>query len=150
MKYSGSVVAPIQGAFIYFIFSHDLLYIGQTQTHPVQRWNSHLFTDNGFRQKLSEHGDPQINYWSDLRLFAYFCQPITEHFPQVQWKMVTQAVEHEMHCCILQYPSKLGSQFTLVSDTKSTAPSRFKHWDFAKEVAMNIHDDLAQKYCDFT
>jgi hypothetical protein len=144
MKYCGSLSAPIQGSMIYFIFACNLLYIGETQNHPVQRWNAHLFTDNGFLRMVKECGDPEIDYLSNIKLFAYYCHSIIENFPEIEWKTATQAVEHEIHCCVLQYPSKLRRLFTLISDTERTAPRRFKHWDFARKIAMDILDDLSK------
>ncbi|MDX2244934.1 MAG: hypothetical protein NW224_30025 [Leptolyngbyaceae cyanobacterium bins.302] len=139
----GKLFAPIEGPIIYFIVAYDVLYIGETQHHPVERWNAHLSPKGSFRTNLLKKGDPEIDYFGDLRLFAYYCQTITQNFPKVQWKTVTQAVEHEAHGYVLQYPSRIGKYYNVISDTEKTAPSRFKHWDLAKRIAGEILQDLA-------
>jgi hypothetical protein len=144
IKYCGYLNAPLKSPIIYFIISYDVMYIGETQSHPVERWSSHLGLDGSFRKNVKKKGDPELNYLNQPYFFAYSCTSITTDFPEIQWKIVTQAVEHEVHCCVFQFPSKLGKRFNIVSDTTRTAPTRFQNWNFAKQLSLKIVDSLAE------
>jgi hypothetical protein len=145
IQYCGSIAAPVRGPILYFIWSYNILYIGETQKHPVERWNSHLSPQGTFREKLAAKGDPEVDYLSDVKLFAYHCHSLAKTFPQPQWKTATQAVEHEVHCYVLQHPSKFREQFILISDTEKTAPRRFKHWGFARQLSEQLATAFANE-----
>jgi hypothetical protein len=144
IRYCGFLDAPRRSPVIYFIISYDVMYIGETQIHPIDRWHSHLSSDGSFRRNVEKKGDCEINYFNKLMFFAYSCTSIVDTFPEVRWKITTQAVEHEVHCYVLQCPSKIGKRFTVISDTTSTAPSDFNAWDFAKDLSIEIIDALAK------
>lgn len=142
INFCGFINSPLKYPTIYFITAFDIIYIGETQLHPIERWQAHLSTNGSFRRNIIKKADPEINYFNDLTFFAYSCKSIAEIFPEVKWKIVTQAVEHEIHCYVLQYPSRIGKRFKVISDTQKTAPSRFQEWDFAKQLSEKVIDSL--------
>lgn len=143
LKLCGMTRSPLRGPILYFIFTREILYIGETQKHPTKRWCTHLLPNSDFIQRIRLIGDPEIDYLNELLFLAFFCQPVIENFDVGQWKTATQAVEHELHCLVLQKPSILGSFFNLVSDTEKTAPRRFSERVLARKIASDILDSVA-------
>lgn len=125
-----SLVAP----HIYFAITRELLYVGETQTHPVIRWGAHLSESGSLRKAIQRKGDPDVDYMSDILFLGFHCGAIEFDFPPIQHRIVSQAIEHEVHCVL----SELGTPFRLISDTVRTAPRRFFNARYARQTAETL------------
>lgn len=145
----------LNGSFIYFIFSKELLYIGETQKITFSRWVQHFNKTGTFSKKVQMYGDIDINYFEKVNLLSIELVKVRSQFPEVRWKVMTQAVEHSIH----EHLSKTRSQllvsyyhkyepniemFKIVSDTSRTAPTviQNKEWVFARDYAKEILNKL--------
>jgi hypothetical protein len=137
-----AIDSPYQAPHVYVIFAIDVVYIGETQKHPAIRWAQHLEGSDGLRSRLAEKGDPELDYMSNLVMFAKRCDWIKHRFAAAQWKTVTQAVEHALHESFAADPGVLGGYRRLISDTEKTAPRSFRYWDLVNEFAQEIIGDL--------
>jgi hypothetical protein len=136
------IESPYRGPHVYVICSIDVVYIGETQKHPAIRWADHLESGDGFRARIAEKGNPDLDYLSNLIMFARRCDWITTTFTAAQWKTATQAVEHSMHDVFAADPRVLGKHLRLISDTEKTAPRGFRSWsavdDFVREILLEL------------
>ena len=139
---AGAVRGPLRGPFIYAIVTRDLVYIGETQTHPVMRWGSHLQLAGSFRLALAASGDPEVDYFGDISFCAVRCRTVESEFPPSLLKTATQAVEHRLHVTLCRRPGVLGRPLRLISDTEKTAPRRFDRWTLAQDIATAVLDGL--------
>ena len=144
MKISGIFEGPEKSSYLYLIYTQNLLYIGETQRIAFIRWQEHLVQEGTFRKAVHRYGDPEIDYFSQLRFLAINCKEIRDRFKKVLWKSVTQAVEHEVHCELSLRPSLVNTDFRLVSNTDRTAPMSLgsEVWGFAKVYAKEILEPL--------
>jgi hypothetical protein len=142
--YAGGVYGPLDAPFVYFVRSRELLYVGETQGHPVLRWGGHLQTFGSFRVAVANKGDPDVDYLDDICFYAFHCSLLQTHFPPAQYKVATQAVEHRVHTTLALRPHALGYAFRLISDTEKTAPRRFKEWTLAQSLAEAIVEALGR------
>lgn len=141
----------LEGSFVYFLFSKELLYIGETQKITFSRWVQHFYKNGTFSQKIRKHGDPDSDYYDQINLLSVELEIIRTTFPEVRWRVMSQAVEHALHE-ILQsaklemieaYYEKYEPEieiFKIVSDTSKTAPRYLpsEDWDFARSYAKDI------------
>lgn len=145
----------LEGSFVYFIFSKDLLYIGETQKITFSRWVQHFYKKGTFSKKVHIHGNSDIDYFSKINLLSIELKAIREHFPEIRWKAMSQAVEHSLHEHLSITKSKLLENyydkyepgidlFKIVSDTSKTAPRSISKgdWDYARKYASEILDKL--------
>lgn len=141
----------LEGSYIYFIFARELLYIGQTQKIAFFRWVNHLYNNGSLTKKINQFGDPYINYKINLNFISIKCISIRSDFPEIRWKTITQAVEHSVHSKLYSSQSSLiesyynnyepdVSEFKIISDTKSTAPSSIpvSEWNYANNYANEL------------
>lgn len=145
MNSVGCLIAPLHGPIIYFIFSKDVLYIGETQKYPAIRIASHLNNNGSFWKALFTHGDPDVKYTDCIEFYAVECTKSLSYFPTAQHRIVTQAIEHKLHCLLHARPSRLGLHFQIISDTNHTAPTRFRYWQFAEEEANRVIDIICKE-----
>lgn len=123
-----ALVAP----HLYCIVSGDLLYIGETQKHPVKRWGEHLLEDGSFRRAIAIYGDPEVNYLGDIIFCSVHCVEIEQAFEPIRYRVASQAVEHEAHCLFVERQNR----FKVVSDTVRTRPARFREREVARAIAV--------------
>jgi hypothetical protein len=131
----GGLSAPLVAPYVYFIVARDLLYVGETQKHPVYRWHDHLGQRGSFRLAAATRALIEFSNTDRVGFFAYQVGQLVEQFPGVQLKQATQAVEHEIHMLLRARPSFLGTGLSLISDTEKTAPRVFRAWDVAQAIA---------------
>ena len=141
-----AISSPYHGPHVYVICTIDVVYIGETQKHPVIRWGQHLEDGGTFRVRLAEKGNPDFAYLDDLLMFAKRCDWIMTRFTEAQWKTVTQALEHTLHVKFAEDPRILGDHLRLISDTEKTAPRGFKYWDIVNGCAHDIVDELRRAF----
>lgn len=140
MKISGIFEGPEKSCYLYLIYTNNLLYIGETQRIAFVRWQEHLTREGSFRKAIYKYGDPEVDYFQKLIFLAINCEEIRNSFGELNWKSVTQAVEHEIHCKLSVSPSLVETDFEIISNTDRTAPVSLGSnvWDFAKEYAKEI------------
>jgi hypothetical protein len=141
--YVGGLSARLEGPHVYFIRVRDLLYVGETQKHPVIRWSGHLGPQGSFREAVLARGLLELDFNDQISFYAYQLSELTSGVPEVQIKQATQAVEHELHALLRARPSLLGRVFRIISDTQNTAPRTFKQWAMAQRIAETIARELA-------
>ncbi|MBZ9779889.1 hypothetical protein LB452_13250 [Psychroflexus sp. CAK8W] len=158
MKINGFNNYELEGSFIYFIFSKDLLYIGETQKITFSRWVQHFYKSGTFSKKIKKHGIIGVDYISDVKLLSVELIELREEFPELRWKTLTQAIEHSLHVEFSRSQTKLiknyyekyepeVNRFNLVSDTSRTCPKSISNndWKYAENFAKNIINHL----CNF-
>jgi hypothetical protein len=141
--YVGGISAKLAGPHIYFIQVRDLLYVGETQKHPVIRWSDHLGSQGSFWQAALNRGCVELDPDEQVSFYAYQLSQFTDGVPEVQIKQTTQAVEHELHVVLRARPSLLGSVFRIISSTDKTAPRTFRQWALVESIAEAIAGELA-------
>jgi hypothetical protein len=157
MEINAFTKGELKGAFIYFIFAKELLYIGETQKIAIARWYSHLYQNGTLLKNIQNHGKNPLEYTNSLHFISIKCNEIQEDFPEIRWKTITQAVEHSIHkvlymsqISLLQsYYHKYAPdviRYEIISDTKRTAPVRIptEEWHYADNYAKNIVDTLCE------
>lgn len=135
IRYVGSLAASPAAPHVYFILAQGLLYVGETQKHPVVRWNQHLQPEGSFRMAAFARGQVEIDVTDRIGFYAVEIEPLATLFPAAQIKAATQAVEHEVHMLLRARPSFLGLDLQIISDTARTAPRAFRRWDIAQALA---------------
>lgn len=158
MKINGFNSYELEGSFVYFIFSKDLLYIGETQKITFSRWVQHFYKSGTFNKKIKKFGLSGIDYISDVKLLSVELIELREEFSELRWKTLTQAIEHSLHVELSKSQRKLiqnyyekyepeVSRFNLVSDTSKTCPKSIsnKEWKYAENFAKDIINNL----CDY-
>lgn len=135
IRYVGGLTAAVAAPHVYLIIACGCLYIGETQRHPVCRWNQHLDPESSVRLALDAQEDVTFDLLSPISFFAVEIGALPSLFPQVQIKSATQAVEHEIHMLLRARPTYLGAAMKVISDTEKTAPRAFRRWDIAAQLA---------------
>lgn len=155
MKINGFNKFELEGSYIYFIFSKELLYIGETQKITFSRWVQHFYKSGTFSKKIEKFGVSGINYIDDVKLLSIELVEIREEFPELRWKTLTQAIEHSIHVELYKSQRKLiknyyekyepgVNRFSLVSDTSKTCPKSIssKEWRYAENFAISLIENL--------
>lgn len=142
--YTGVITGPFVGQYIYLILSNDLMYIGETQRHPVRRWGEHLSLDSGFHRYIDKYSDPDLDYNLDIRFYSFLCTELPNYFSITELKAATQAVEHVIHVEIKAKPSLVGFKYKIISSTDNTAPRSFKKWNYAEIQADIILKQISE------
>lgn len=130
----GNLAGPYVAPYIYIITSENLVYIGETQSHPLFRWGSHVTLGGSFRKAVERDGDPDVNYFENITFFAHHCIEIEQKFQKIQFRMATQAIEHEIHC---SFAERIGD-YQVISDTTRSAPRHFSRRIEAKSLAESV------------
>lgn len=151
MRINGFNKYDLDGSFIYFIFSKELLYIGETQKITFSRWVQHFYKQGTFTNKVRRYGDPDIDYFRHVNLLSVELNDIRDNFLEHRWKVITQAVEHSLHEILITSRVELLKNYyekyepavdiyTIVSDTSRTAPRSLPQEEvqFVKQYAPEI------------
>ncbi len=156
MRVSSFTKLELDGSFVYFIFSKELLYIGETQRITFSRWVQHFQKNGTFSSKVNNLSTSNINYLDNINLLSVELEEIRTDFPEVRWRTITQAVEHSIHEILYKSQKELLSyyyekyqpdvvRYTIISDTSRTAPKRIPNDDWiyarnkAKEVLLEVY-----------
>ncbi len=131
------------GPHVYFIRARDLLYVGETQKHPVVRWSDHLGPRGSFRAAALDRCLLELELDEPISFYAYQLAQEIGDLPEMQIKQATQAVEHELHALLRARPILLGRAFRIISDTQKTAPRIFRQWTLAQGIAETIAGEFA-------
>lgn len=138
MSGSGIVKSGYFTPHVYFIFAHDVIYIGETQHIPVRRWSSHLDKSGSFTKKLNNYldGGCMQPYLNSLSFFSISCFELLRDMQSEYcgYRIPTQALEHKLHE-IVQSKGVFGSSIKVISETKKTAPRNFFHWNEIEDIA---------------
>lgn len=139
MSGSGIVKSGYFTPHVYFIFAHDVIYIGETQHIPVRRWSSHLDKSGSFSKKLNAYLDGGCNklYLNSLSFFSISCLELLNNIQgdYCGYRIPTQALEHKLHE-IIQTKRVFGGNIEVISETKKTAPRNFYHWGEIEDIAQ--------------
>jgi hypothetical protein len=151
MKVSSFTKVELDGSFVYFIFSKELLYIGETQRITFSRWVQHFQKNGTFTSKVNKISCFDTNYLDNINLLSVELEEIRVDFPEVRWRTITQAVEHSLHEILYKSQKELLScyyekyqpdvdRYTIISDTSRTAPKRIPSddWIYAKNKAKEV------------
>lgn len=151
LKVDGFTKYELDGSFVYFIFSQDVLYIGETQKITFSRWVQHFHKTGSFTLKILKKGNPSLNYFEKVNLVSVDLEEIRINYPEVKWRTITQAVEHSLHVLLMKSPSILletyypsyqpeVESFKIVSDTTRSTPSNLpvSDWDFAMQYSEKV------------
>lgn len=151
MKINGFNNYDLEGSFIYFIFSKELLYIGETQKITFSRWIQHFYKQGTFTNKVKKYGNPDIDYFMHINLLSVELNLIREKYSEHRWRVLTQAVEHSLHenlitsrsSLLKAYYEKYEPQvdiYKIVSDTSRTAPRNLPkdEQEFVKQYCSDI------------
>jgi len=130
----GNLSGPFLAPYVYIIASENLVYIGETQSHPLFRWGSHITVGGSFWKAIERSGDPEIDYFENIVFFSHHCVEIETDFTEVQFRIVTQAIEHEIHCA---FAERIG-KYQVISDTSKTAPRQFSRRFEARSIAEKV------------
>ncbi|MFO1432247.1 MAG: hypothetical protein U1F76_19245 [Candidatus Competibacteraceae bacterium] len=141
MKMIGFVQGPLFGPYLYMIVASELVYIGETQHHPVIRWGNHLQPNGSFLASVRLRGDPEKQY-NNIIFTSIFCKSIIEEFGESETRIATQALEHEIHSKLVGNPVFFGRQLKVISDTQKTAPRRFTAWGRIHKMVPEILDQF--------
>ncbi|MFZ4148910.1 hypothetical protein ACEV7C_16145 [Enterobacter ludwigii] len=131
---------PISGPYVYFIFTGDFVYIGETQRHPVIRWGAHLTAGGTLWRKLQENskniqGKDLFN--EDFTFISINCNSLFKKSIGPS-RIVSQALEHNLHCVLKSNPSLFGWDKVILSNTDKTAPMKFNKWQDIEKISMEI------------
>lgn len=149
----------LDGSFVYFIFSKELLYIGETQKITFSRWVQHFYKQGTFTTKIRKHGNPDTNYLQHINLLSVELEAIRTSFSQHRWKVITQAVEHSIHIILQSSRTELLQAYyhkyepeidlyKIVSDTSKTAPRNLPSEEkifveeYSQEILAKIYEFL--------
>ncbi|MDR6299904.1 hypothetical protein [Mesonia maritima] len=151
MKIKGFNNYDLEGCFVYFIFSRELLYIGETQKITFSRWIQHFYKSGTFTKKVKLFGDSNLDYFSRVNLLSVELTDLRLDFPEMRWKTLTQAIEHSVHIELSKSQSDLIksyydkyepeiNRFQIVSDTSKTCPRGIptSEWEYANNYAKKI------------
>ncbi len=158
MKINNFDKSDLSGSFVYFIFTKELLYIGETQKIAFVRWVSHLYTNGTLRQKIRQFGDPQFDYLERLHFLSINCDDLRENFHEIRWKTITQAVEHSLHVLLQTTQTQLleayyekyeptVNEYIIISDTTRTAPRNINLRE--QEFADRYAEDIVSHICNY-
>ena len=113
---------------IYFIFSNENLYIGETSGYSVKRMAAHLSPDGSF---LKNYTRVNIESFGDecLRFISFDIGIVSN-------KKLLQAVEHSLHLKLSANPFLNNLPYNIISSTKKTAPRNYDYFE-ADEIATN-------------
>jgi hypothetical protein len=155
MKVSGFNNYDLNGSFVYFIFSKELLYIGETQKITFSRWVQHFYKQGTFTMKVKKFGNPEIDYFKHVNLLAVELDDIRENFLEHRWKIITQAVEHSLHISLVASRTNLlcnyyhkyepeVETYRIISDTSKTAPRHLPpvEKEFVKNYSAEILNEI--------
>lgn len=146
---SGMVKSSYYEPHIYFILSHNLIYIGETQNISVRRWSSHLDKSGSFNKKL----DANIStidkefYLNNLNFYSFSCKDFLSEIQKSYcgYRIPTQAIEHKIHEILLtELP--FGKEKKVISETIKTAPRNFYHWNEANIFATKCIDAVFETH----
>lgn len=117
---AGPCAALLAAPYIYLIECSSFAYIGETQSHPVIRWGSHLSPRGTFTINLhKEVGmDQSINH---VNFVAVRVDHLMSSVDPQKWRLSCQWIEHRVH--VLFSISKFGVRYSLISDTSRSAPT---------------------------
>jgi hypothetical protein len=144
---SGQASGGYHTPHIYFIFSHEVIYIGETQVIPVRRWSSHLDSGGSFTKKLKKYldGKSTQKYMDSLNFISFSCLDMLKDIQKSYcgYRIPTQALEHKLHEIAIA-ESIFGSEKIVLSETNKTVPRTFYHWsdidDLARAVTTKLTD----------
>lgn len=155
LKVDGFTKYELDGSFVYFIFSQDIVYIGETQKITFSRWVQHFHKTGTFTVKVNKKGNPLLNYFDKVNLVSVNLQEIRDNYPEIKWRTITQAVEHSLHVLLYKSPSILldsyypsyqpeFNMFQIVSDTTRSAPSSLgiEDWEFANRYSEKVIESV--------
>lgn len=132
MQISGHVSGGYHTPHVYFIFSNEVIYIGETQVLPIRRWSSHLDSSGSFTKKLKRYleGESTQKYMAALRFHSFSCFDMLAEIQKdyCGYRIPTQALEHKLHEIVIS-ESILGPRKVVLSETNKTAPRTFYHWE---------------------
>lgn len=114
---------------IYFIFSENILYIGETTGYSVKRLSAHLteggsFLKNYIRAQLEDFDK------SDLKVISMDIGVGND-------KKLVQAVEHSLHLKLSADPFINEEAYKIISTTKRTAPRSYDYSN-ADKIASEV------------
>lgn len=149
-KIRTSTKPELNGSFVYFIFSKDVIYVGETQKISFSRWVQHFYKSGTFAKKIKSL-ENNYNYLEKVNLISIELLEIRELYPAIKWKTLTQAVEHSLHILLKKSPSLLLNSyytnyepefesFKIISDTSKTAPRYLgsSDWHFANQYSNHV------------
>jgi hypothetical protein len=153
MKIRGFTREELDGSFVYFIFSQNIIYIGETQKITFSRWVQHFYSSGTFAKKATKYGISGLDYFKKVNLISIELEDIRTSFPPHRWKTMTQAVEHSLHVNLFRSQEALiesyydlyqpdVSRYQIVSDTSRTTPKSIStgDWKYANDLAIKIVD----------
>lgn len=137
---------PINGPYIYFIFTGNFVYIGETQRHPVIRWGAHLTAGGTLWKKLQENSkyiedNNCIN--ENFTFISVNCNSLFQKYIGPS-RIVSQALEHNLHCVLKSNPSLFGWDKVILSNTDKTAPMKFNNWQYIEKVSIEIVEKVIE------
>lgn len=154
VKIRNSTKMELEGSFVYFIFSKDVLYVGETQKISFSRWVQHFYQSGTFTKKINkiENG---LNYFKNINFISVELLEVRELYDPIKWKTLSQAIEHSLHVLLSKSPSILLNSyyeryepefdyFNIISDTSRTVPRYLENsdWEFADKYSVNILNEV--------
>ena len=141
----------LYGSFVYFIFSKELVYIGETQKIAFSRWVQHFYKSGNFTKKVRKHGVPGIDYFKGVNMISVELDDLYKQFPEIRWQTMTRAIEHAVHeqlyisqkDLIEAYYDKYQpdvNRYKIISETTNTKPSRISSsdWGYARTYSKEL------------
>lgn len=151
ISYSGCVCGVRRAPYIYFICKSRFLYIGETQNIPIFRWSQHLELEGSFSKALLVRDPEVLQQNSPFYFFSYKCEQICAAAQPIEWKRITQFVEHQVHVNVIKNMKMFGRDLEIISDTTRTAPSSCTQaWagSLSEQILTNFVQDWRQYFKD--
>lgn len=155
MVIRGFTKDELYGSFVYFIFSKELLYIGETQKIAFSRWVQHFYRNGSFSKKVVKFGSPDVDYFREVNMISIELDDMCSLFPEIRWQTMARAIEHAVHeelyisqrDLIQSYYNKYQpevNRYKIISETVKTKPSRISsdEWKYARTYGKRLLQEV--------
>jgi len=132
------------GPYIYVIVIENFLYIGETQKLPIIRWGQHFSRGGSLSEKLKkQERNPFIENNPKIVCISCFCDRIFREVKDSDQLRMTQYLEDCLHNKTIARLDLFKKRFSLVSDTRCTAPRSYDckyYWknEYCESVFLNV------------
>jgi len=149
-KFIGKVNSVLKEPVIYFVTIKDFLYIGETESHPVIRWGSHLALHGTLLEKIRRIDRNLLLEDNEIEFYAFECTYIKNTFNRLRIDYALKYTEFQLHLLfktrVNTVNKKFGREIKVISDTPNK-PKFFKDsGGECEKLAVCIFDDFLNNY----
>ena len=121
--------------YVYFIIKSTYIYIGQTQSNPIIRWNSHLQIQGEFKKHLMEKDIELALSDNEINFYVFSCEEILEYSTQITVRRNTEYIEGLLTTKFFE--SNLAGNYTVISSCDN-APIDSDKSEFLDKIVEEI------------